>query len=622
MPQELCKLTKTMTTTLTLGYNVLDLTPDPYCPKRLDPGWMKTQTVPPTDIRATAVSTSSIRLTWKPIAYTGDGGGYEVRYSTMPGDPESYIVAGTVVTKSASSYTVTNLAAGTTYHFAVQTHTPSHGYQRNDLWSAYSRDVTTATLIPDGTLITLKEETAAGRPVSGAEVVAYRGAITVAQGTTNAHGQVVFDDLQAEDSILARSLQHEQPSAKAQHHSGAEPDWSYRVYLTDLDIRPNGYVSRTVVGQPGQQLTTTVKRDNALVLFNLVASTEWNASEDELNFLRDEMIKASDFLYDVTDGQFAFGHVDIYDDAQHLRDADLRILASNQVIPNAIVGGIAATDTFTYTSSAGRTTVYTPGFLRMQPAWDTDKEYPQCGGFCRTLVHEFAHYGLFLYDEYYKFEDGKAVEAHCTSPDPQDIAGGASIMDQPYKTSELAMRDTLQWSPEYCEKTEQWNIHEESDWETVTRVYTDTERSPAAPRWEFKTPRTLGRVANPGPVVIPISLTAIITHDVPFQSTPITASVEVSLSSANKQAQVFLFKGDPFTSITEVGSPITSTIKVWGLEVGDELKAVTTDGSEFASQDVTSTAKPLELRPTTWKPRIEALPDSLSLQGPRIRVWC
>ena len=29
--------------------------------------------------------------------------------------------------------------------------------------------------------------------------------------------------------------------------------------------------------------------------------------------------------------------------------------------------------------------------------------------------------------------------------------------------------------------------------------------------------------------------------------------------------------------------------KYWGLEVGDELKAVTTDGSEFASQVVTST---------------------------------
>ena len=192
----------------------------------------------------------------------------------MPGDPESYIVAGTVVTKSASGYTVTDLAAATTYHFAVRTHTAPHGYQRNDLWSAYSQDVSATTLIPAGTLVTVKRDTETGQPASDAEVVVYRDAFTVTQQTTNAHGQVVFDDLQIGDSILARSLQHEQPSAKEQHHTGAEPDWSYRVYLTNLDVRPSGYVSRTVIGQPGLPLTATLKKDNTLVLFNLVASTE------------------------------------------------------------------------------------------------------------------------------------------------------------------------------------------------------------------------------------------------------------------------------------------------------------------------------------------------------------
>jgi len=82
--------------------------------------------------------------------------------------------------------------------------------------------------------------------------------------------------------------------------------------------------------------------------------------------------------------------------------------------------------------------------------------------------------------------------------------------------------------------------------------------------------------------------------------------------SAGKQAQVFLFKGqaDDVTSISEVGSPMTGTLKVWGLEVGNELKAVTTDGSEFASQVVTSTVEPLRLLPTAWRPRIEGYPTA------------
>ncbi len=95
-----------------------------------------------------------------------------------------------------------------------------------------------------------------------------------------------MDGLQAGDSILARSLQHEQPSAKGHHHTGSEPDWSYRVYLTNLDVGPSGYVSQTVVEPPGRQLTTTLKRDNTLVSFNLVASIEWSAADEDLIRLR------------------------------------------------------------------------------------------------------------------------------------------------------------------------------------------------------------------------------------------------------------------------------------------------------------------------------------------------
>ncbi len=79
----------------------------------------------------------------------------------------------------------------------------------------------------------------------------------------------------------------------------------------------------------------------------------------------------------------------------------MRVLASNQVIPNAIVGGI--TDKIVTEASPIGPVVYSPGFFRMQLDWGKEIKLkdPNCDAFCRTLVHEFAHYALLLYDEYY-----------------------------------------------------------------------------------------------------------------------------------------------------------------------------------------------------------------------------
>ncbi len=105
---------------------------------------------------------------------------------------------------------------------------------------------------------------------------------------------------------------------------------------------------------------------------------------------------------------------------------------------------------------------------------------------------------------------------------------------------------------------------------------------------------------------------AYLTNVTPYliSSTPITRPVEVSLP-IGKQAQVFLFKGQGanITSISEIGATATGHItKVLGLELLDQLKAVTTDGSMFASQVVTSIAVPLELKTAAWRPQIEAKP--------------
>jgi len=112
-----------------------------------DSDWTDTQTVSPTNITATASSTDTIQIAWTPITYTSDGGYYQVKYATTSGG--SYTVSGTTTNKSATSYDVTGLTAGTTYYFVVETFTPKHGVQQNDLTSAFSTEVTAATLSGD-----------------------------------------------------------------------------------------------------------------------------------------------------------------------------------------------------------------------------------------------------------------------------------------------------------------------------------------------------------------------------------------------------------------------------------------------------------------------------------------
>ncbi len=110
-----------------------------------DPDWADTQTIPPENLGTTDPLSTSIRLTWTPIPYTGDGGYYRVLFSTAPGGP--FTEAGITINKTASDFNVTGLTPSTTYYFTVETFTPAHGSQQNALTSARSVvvDATTAT---------------------------------------------------------------------------------------------------------------------------------------------------------------------------------------------------------------------------------------------------------------------------------------------------------------------------------------------------------------------------------------------------------------------------------------------------------------------------------------------
>ncbi|MCX6583034.1 MAG: fibronectin type III domain-containing protein [Candidatus Aminicenantes bacterium] len=105
--------------------------------------WESTQTIAPEKIAARVISTTSIEVSWEPITYTGDEGGYRIFYSLTPGGP--YTLFNTTKTKTDFRLEITGLIPFTKYYFVVQTWTEPHETNLNKVDSEYSAEVSEET---------------------------------------------------------------------------------------------------------------------------------------------------------------------------------------------------------------------------------------------------------------------------------------------------------------------------------------------------------------------------------------------------------------------------------------------------------------------------------------------
>ena len=145
VPQQLTNLTNLLT--LDLGYNMLtaDVPTLVSFLNSKQSAWAATQTLPPTNLKASVQSSTSISLTWMPISYTADAGTYEVFSTTQTSG--LYTAVGKTTNKSANGFLVDGLTSGQSYSFLVRTFTPKHDLQQNDLLSD-STDPVAITLNP------------------------------------------------------------------------------------------------------------------------------------------------------------------------------------------------------------------------------------------------------------------------------------------------------------------------------------------------------------------------------------------------------------------------------------------------------------------------------------------
>ena len=131
---------------LNLNYNMI--APQPNCKEVYG---FETQTVPPTEISASAKTDGTVILNWVPISYTTDGGYYEVLQSTtLDGE---FTAIGETADKESRSFTITGLDTTSKFYFVIRTVTPQHStpydeapydYQPSDLLSNYSEIIEVA----------------------------------------------------------------------------------------------------------------------------------------------------------------------------------------------------------------------------------------------------------------------------------------------------------------------------------------------------------------------------------------------------------------------------------------------------------------------------------------------
>jgi Leucine-rich repeat (LRR) protein len=117
--------------------------------KQVGHDWEGTQTVAPTGLARGDSTLDSVSLSWSPISYTGDSGGYRIWYGTRPGGP--YRLGGTTTDKTRSAFGMGNLGPGRTYYFRLDTVTEPHSNNPNAVASERSAEVSAVTgTVPPG----------------------------------------------------------------------------------------------------------------------------------------------------------------------------------------------------------------------------------------------------------------------------------------------------------------------------------------------------------------------------------------------------------------------------------------------------------------------------------------
>ncbi len=370
-----------------------------------------------------------------------------------------------------------------------------------------------------------------------------------------------------------------------------------RLYATNLITSGNG-VGGTPVTTSGVQ-TVTVSLAHPLALFDLTVSLEWDARYDTrfMAQLEGDLARASELLFQASQGQAALGQITIFHDRENWDDANIRIYASNRVRPSALIGGVAGLE---LADPASAQVVYGPGQVRMGAIWNRfgsatgnlSEDWP------RTLVHELGHYLFFLEDNYLGLRAGQII--------PVSTCPG--LMSDTYAAT-WQYQTSAGWNPG-CAQTFSQQTTGRADWTTIQTFY------PAlvAPTLPLST-------LPAGPIRLPFLTTEITSVDPLTTTARLDVPIFYTVDSAGGRvlpaltARAYLFQhshGEPssdYTQLTPLGRATNDQVLARGARDGDRLCLFEPTVARFGCATIQAGNEKLTLNTQpAWRPDIQLTP--------------
>jgi hypothetical protein len=300
-----------------------------------------------------------------------------------------------------------------------------------------------------------------------------------------------------------------------------------------------------------------------------------------------DLQRASEFLYDWTNGQAALGQVYVYHDRQRWNTADIRVYATNRLRPFATLGGITQ-DAVSDPVSVTEPIVYTPGQIRMGAVWNRfgDANGTLGEDWPRALAHELGHYVFFLHDNYLGLDDEGLVV-------PLDACSGTAMTD-PYRDDYSEFHHGDGWQ-EDCAETLSAQMTGRWDWQTITTFY----------------PWLNGLVTNAGPSGLPLAVTQIQVVEPPDPSTVLDVPIFYLTYGGGRvqpgaSAQAFLFQGE---RLIDLGGPTFDKVRAHGARPGDEVCVYELSAGRLGCETVRTGDSHMELVTVSgWQPDVLVSP--------------
>jgi len=331
-----------------------------------------------------------------------------------------------------------------------------------------------------------------------------------------------------------------------------------------------------VSGEPGT-LQLVVQEQQPLLVQDLAVSAEWYVQGDAQRavWLRENLVKAANYLYSFTDGQFTLGRITVQQSLDGWADADLRLHLNNTLQPKANIGGIVAADTADPTPTIDFT--YSPGHVFMGSDWNRYGVPPNqpvivngaivppatmIDDWALAMAHELGHYLLFLFDTYTDV-DGNA------SQELAELCTGTAMGDVYKPSNQNFIFDGKHWQ-DACSGTEAYQtLNGRTEWETIHLWYP----------WAIS-PTTVVT----GPVAPPVSLTTV-TFQAPTTPPGVPATSQIfdliyqegELTSG--EARVFTFRDD---RLFEQGKPPKDATQVELIDAQVEDRLCVYDVNDYA----------------------------------------